>query len=141
MMTDQIADMLTRIRNGLQVKRGMVEMPSSKMKVELARVLKEEGFILDYEVVPPEQAQAEGTRVKVQPVLRIYLKYGPHGERVITELKRISKPGRRVYMKVQDLKPVVDGMGIRILSTSRGVLSDRQARKLRVGGEVLCEVY
>ncbi len=141
MMTDQIADMLTRIRNGLLVKRGMVEMPSSKMKVEIARVLKEEGFILDYEVVPPEQAQAEGRRVSAQPVLRIYLKYGPRGERVITELKRISKPGRRVYMKVEDLKPVVDGMGIRILSTNRGVLSDRQARKLRVGGEVLCEVY
>jgi len=142
MMTDQIADMLTRIRNALQVKRGVVEMPTSKMKVEIARVLKEEGFIQDYEVVEPSQAELEARRQNYpQPILRIYLKYGPQGERVITQLKRISKPGRRVYAKVAELKPVVDGMGIRILSTNRGVMSDRQARKLNVGGEVLCEVY
>lgn len=131
MMTDPIADMLTRIRNAVRVERPNVDMPVSKVKRGLADVLKREGYIWDWQ------------EVEEQPVsqLRIDLKYGPNGERVIQKLKRISTPGRRVYSKARDLRPVLNGLGIKILSTSRGVVSDREARSRNLGGEVLCEVW
>jgi len=131
MMTDPIADMLTRIRNAVRVERPHVEMPLSKVKRGLADVLKREGFIWDW------------SEIDAQPVkqLRIELKYGPNGERVIQKIRRISKPGCRVYSKARDLRPVLDGLGISILSTSRGVVSDREARQRNLGGEVLCEVW
>jgi len=131
MMTDPIADMLTRIRNAVRVERPHVEMPLSKVKRGLADVLKREGYIWDW------------TEVEAAPVnhLRIDLKYGPNGERVIQRIRRVSKPGRRIYSKARELRPVLDGLGIRILSTSRGVVSDREARRRNLGGEVLCEVW
>lgn len=131
MMTDPIADMLTRIRNAVRVERPHVDMPFSKVKRGLADVLKREGYIWDW-------AEVEATPAKH---LRIELKYGPNGERVIQRLRRVSKPGRRVYSKARDLRPVLDGLGISILSTSRGVVSDREARQRNIGGEILCEVW
>lgn len=131
MMTDPIADMLTQIRNAVRVERSHVEMPLSKVKRGLAEVLKREGYIWDWQEV-------EAAPVKR---LRIELKYGPNGERVIQSIRRISKPGRRVYSSARQLKPILDGLGIQILSTSRGVVSDREARQRNLGGEVLCEVY
>jgi small subunit ribosomal protein S8 len=131
MMTDPIADMLTRIRNAVRVERPHIEMPISKVKRGLADALKREGYIWDWQ------------EVDAQPVknLRLELKYGPNGECVIQRIRRISKPGRRVYSKATDLRPVLDGLGISILSTSRGVVSDREARQRNIGGEVLCEVW
>jgi len=131
MMTDPIADMLTRIRNAVSVERPHVELPASKVKRGLAEVLKREGYIWDFD------------EVKAEPVkqLKLELKYGPNGERVIQRIRRISKPGRRVYRKARDLKPVLNGLGITIISTSRGVVSDREARQRNLGGEVLCEVW
>lgn len=131
MMTDPIADMLTRIRNAVRVERPHVELPLSKVKRGLAEVLKREGYIWDWEEVA-------GSPVSI---LRLYLKYGPNGERVIRRIRRVSTPGRRIYSGASDLKPVLGGLGIRILSTSRGVVSDREARQRRLGGEVLCEVW
>lgn len=131
MMTDPIADMLTRIRNAVRVERPFVEMNVSKVKRGVAEVLKREGFIWGFEEV--EEAPAKH--------LRIELKYGPSGEQVIRHIKRVSKPGRRVYSSAKDLRPVLNGQGITILSTSRGVLSDREARQQNLGGEVLCEVW
>jgi small subunit ribosomal protein S8 len=131
MMTDPIADMLTRIRNAVRVERPLVDMPDSKVKRGLADVLKREGYIWDWHVI-------EATPV---PALRIELKYGPSGERVIQRIRRISKPGRRVYSRAKDLRPVLGGLGIRILSSSRGVISDREARQRNLGGEVLCEIW
>ena len=131
MMTDSIADMLTRIRNGVRVDRQQVEMDLSRVRKGVAEVLKREGYIWDW------------SEVESSPVfkLKLELKYGPSGEAVIRHIKRVSKPGRRVYSKSKDLKPVLNGLGIRILSTSRGVISDREARQQGVGGEVLCEVW
>jgi small subunit ribosomal protein S8 len=131
MMTDTIADMLTRIRNALLIERPFVDIPASKLKVGIAEALQREGYIWDFEVV--EQAP--------QNVLRINLKYGPNGERVIQSLKRMSTPGRRVYIGVRDNSQVLQGMGISILSTNQGVLSDREAKAKNVGGELLCQVY
>lgn len=131
MMTDPIADMLTRIRNAVSVERASVDMPISKVKRGVADVLKREGYIWDWE----EVTETPGGQ------LRLDLKYGPNGERVIQKIRRISKPGRRVYSKARDLRPVLNGLGIRIISTSRGVVSDREARQRNLGGEVLCEVY
>jgi len=131
MMTDPIADMLTRIRNAIRVERPHVDIPLSKVKRGVAEVLKREGYIWDWEIVEDKPASQ----------LRVYLKYGPNGERVIRRIRRISKPGRRVYAKAANLRPVLGGLGISILSTSRGVLSDREARQRRLGGEVLCEVW
>jgi len=133
MLTDPIADMLTRIRNGVRVERPHVEVATSKVKRGLADVLKREGYVWDW-----SEVEVEGSPIKQ---LRIELKYGPNGERVIQEIKRVSKPGRRVYSKAKDLKPVLGGMGIMIISTSTGVLSDREARQKNAGGEVICEVY
>lgn len=131
MMTDPIADMLTRIRNAVSVERQNVEMPTSKVKRGVAEVLKREGYIWDW------------AEVAEQPVsqLRIELKYGPSGEKIIQRIKRVSKPGRRVYSRAKDLRPILNGLGISIISTSHGVMSDREARQQKVGGEVLCEVY
>jgi small subunit ribosomal protein S8 len=130
MMTDPIADMLTRIRNAVRVERPYVEMPVSKVKRGLADVLKREGYIWDWSEVDQEPVNQ----------LRLELKYGPNGERVIQKIRRVSKPGRRVYCRFRELKPVLNGLGITIISTSRGVVSDREARQRKLGGEVLCEV-
>lgn len=132
MMTDPIADMLTRIRNAVSVERPQVEIPISKVKRGVADVLKREGFIWDWSEVESERPVGN---------LRIELKYGPAGEKVIRRIRRISKPGCRVYSRSGDLRPVLNGLGIRILSTSQGVMSDREARQQKVGGEVLCEVW
>lgn len=130
MMTDPIADMLTRIRNSVRVERPFVDIPASGVKKGIADVLKREGFIWDWKEVD-EQPVAQ---------IRIELKYGPNGERVIQTIKRLSKPGRRLYAGSRELKPVLGGLGIRIISSSKGVISDREARRDNVGGEVICEV-
>ena len=131
MMTDPIADMLTRIRNAVRVERPHVDIPLSKVKRGLAEVLKREGYIWDWEEMAAEPHSH----------LRVHLKYGPNGERIIRRIRRVSKPGRRVYKGSDGLKPILGGLGISILSTSRGVISDREARQRRLGGEVLCEVW
>lgn len=131
MMTDPIADMLTRLRNAVRVERPHVDLPASKVKRGLAEVLKREGYIWDWEEIAAEPASQ----------LRLHLKYGPNGERVIRHVRRVSKPGRRIYSGATKLKPVLGGMGIFILSTSRGVISDREARQRKLGGEVLCEIW
>jgi len=131
MMTDPIADMLTRIRNAVSVGKLDVVMPSSGTKLAVAEVLKREGYIEGFEIVE-KPAQND---------VRVALKYGPAGEKVITNIERVSKPGRRIYKGVGDLKPVLRGLGIAVVSTSKGVLSDREAREARVGGEVLCRVW
>jgi len=131
MMTDPIADMLTRIRNAVRVEKPYVDIPSSRVKRGVADVLKREGFIWDWKEVDQENPSA---------TLRLELKYGPNGERVIQTIKRISKPGRRLYTRSNDLRPVLGGLGISIISSSHGVISDREARRDNVGGEVLCEV-
>jgi small subunit ribosomal protein S8 len=131
MMTDPIADMLTRIRNAVRVERPSLDLPMSKVKRGLAEVLKREGYIWDWEEI--EQ--------KPSSQLRLHLKYGPNGERVIRHVRRISSPGRRVYSGAAKLRPVLGGLGICILSTSRGVISDREARQRNLGGEVLCEIW
>ncbi|MEX0586202.1 MAG: 30S ribosomal protein S8 [Pirellulales bacterium] len=131
MMTDPIADMLTRIRNAVRIERANVEMPLSKVKCGVAEVLKREGYIWDWQTVDAQPANH----------LRIDLKYGPNGERVIRHIRRVSKPGCRVYRGARDLRPVLAGLGISIVSTSRGVVSDREARQRNLGGEVLCEVW
>lgn len=133
-MTDPIADMLTRIRNANTARRDVVEVPASKIKAEIARVLKEEGYIRDYEL----SGQGPENRPSV---LRIYLKYAPGKKKVITGLKRISKPGLRVYAGKDELPRVLGGLGIAIISTSRGLMTDAQARKLGLGGEVICFVW
>lgn len=131
MMTDPIADLLTRIRNAVHVERPFVDIPASKIKIALVEALKREGFVWDHEVV-----EAEG-----HSVLRVSLKYGPNGEHVIQHISRVSKPGCRVYVAAKDMRDIRQGTGISVLSTSRGVLSNREARRQGVGGEVLCEVW
>ena len=133
MMTDPIADMLTCIRNAVRIERPRVEMPLSKVKCGLAEVLKREGYIWDW-----REEHEDGAPSKQ---LSIELKYGPNGERVIRHIRRISKPGRRVYSPATALKPILNGLGISIISTRRGVISDREARQRNLGGEVLCEVW
>ena len=152
MMTDPIADMLTRIRNANEIERPLVEMPATKLKVAVAQVLLEEGFILGYQTGKYVETATEngGKQKEFQKVeslgephvvLQVYLKYGPDGEKVIRHIERYSKPGRRVYQGYKDVKRVLDGLGIAILSTSRGVMSDRQAKKAKVGGEILCTIW
>jgi small subunit ribosomal protein S8 len=131
MLTDPVADMLTRIRNANRALHETAEMPSSNLKVEIARLLKEEGYIKDYRVTKGESFDT----------LVIELKFGRNRERVITDLKRVSKPGRRIYARRDRLPRVLGGMGTAILSTSRGVLTSRQAEQLGVGGEVICFVW
>ena len=131
MWSDPIADMLTRIRNALRGRKPQVQIPSSKVKVGVAQVLKDEGYISDFDVIDDAK----------QGILRVDLKYGPRGEDVIHALQRESKVGQRKYVGVQDIPRVLDGLGIAIVSTSRGILSDRVCREKRVGGELLCSVY
>ncbi|MFD0872489.1 30S ribosomal protein S8 [Chlamydia abortus] len=130
-MSDPIADMLTRIRNANTVRHETVEIPASKIKKEIAEILKREGFIRDAEYVQDSK----------QGIIRLFLKYGPNNERVITGLKRISKPGLRVYSKSQEIPKVLGGLGLAIISTSRGVMTDKEARQANAGGEVLCYVW
>ncbi|MBF8376871.1 30S ribosomal protein S8 [Alicyclobacillus mali] len=131
MMTDPIADMLTRIRNANLVRHEKVEVPASKVKRAIAEILKNEGYIRDAEYI---QDGPQGT-------IRLFLKYGKNNERVITGVKRISKPGRRVYVGHEDLPRVLGGLGIAIISTSKGIMTDREARRQGVGGEVICYVW
>ena len=130
MMTDPIADMLTRIRNAVRVEHPTVDIPLSKVKRGVADVLKREGYIWDWEEVEEQPVSA----------LRLVLKY-PGGEAVIQKIQRVSKPGRRVYNRSKDLRPVLNGLGISIISTSSCVLSDREARSQNIGGEVLCQIW
>ena len=148
MMTDNVADMLTRIRNANRIERPTVDMPATHLKINLAQVLKDEGFVADYQVGRIERdAQnhpsfvADSDLSKPHAVLRVTLKYGPQGERVIRHIQRASRPGRRLYMKAVQLRPILDGLGISVLSTSKGVMSDRRARSQKLGGEVLCTVW
>lgn len=149
MMTDPIADMLTRIRNANAIERPAAEMQATGLKVHIAEVLREEGFILDFQV-GEYRKNAEGVEtfhpdVKLseakKPVLRVFLKYGPDGEKVIRSIDRWSKPGRRLYRPVSELPRVLDGLGIAVISTSKGVISDRKAREMGVGGEIICTVW
>ncbi|MGI6554884.1 MAG: 30S ribosomal protein S8 [Bacillota bacterium] len=130
-MTDPIADYLTRIRNANMVYKGTVEIPSSKLKKSMSEILKREGYIKDYEFIEDGK----------QGIIRLYLKYGPGKERTITDLKRISKPGLRVYARKDEIPRVLGGLGIAIISTSKGILTDKEARKEGVGGEVICYVW
>ena len=130
-MSDPLADMLTRIRNAGMVNFRTVDMPLSNLKVGVAKVLKDEGYIEDYQIV----------KDTVQGTIRINLKYGANGEKVVTGLSRVSKPGKRVYVKVDKIPKVMSGLGIAVLSTSKGIITDQQARQLGVGGEVLCNVW
>ncbi len=130
-MSDPLADMLTRIRNAVMVKFDSVEMPSSTVKIDIAKVLKDEGYIVDYRV----------TDDSVQGVLKVDLKYGPDSEASITGLKRVSKPGLRKYAKANAIPNVLNGLGIAIISTSKGVVTDKTARALNSGGEIICEVW
>lgn len=130
-MSDPIADMLTRIRNGIMASFDTVDIPGSKVKVNIAKILKSEGFIRNYKII------ADGR----QGIIRVSLRYDERGESVIGGLKRVSKPSGRVYAKSDEIPLVLDGYGINIVSTSKGVLTDREARKMGVGGEVLCSVW
>lgn len=130
-LTDPIADMLTRIRNAAKAKFKSVEIPGSKIKIEIARVLKEEGFIRNYKFVEDGK----------QGLLKLYLKYENNLPNVILGLERVSKPSRRVYVGSDDIQPVLNGMGIAILSTSEGIMTDKQAREKHIGGELLCNVW
>ena len=131
--TDSVSDMLTRIRNAVRVAHETVEIPASKLKVQLAEILKKERFIDSYEIL--EEAIPQKKRIKIQ------LKYGPRGEKLITGIERVSKPGRRVYTKSKDTKRVLSGLGVFIVSTSKGLKTDRQIRKENIGGEIVCKVW
>ncbi len=130
-MSDPIADMLTRIRNAAKARFNSVDIPGSKLKNELAKIMKDEGFIRNYKFVKDGK----------QGILRVYLKYGSDRESVIYGLKRVSKPSRRVYVKGKNVKPVMNGMGVTILSTSKGIMSDKKARSENVGGEIICNIW
>ncbi|MDE0109700.1 MAG: 30S ribosomal protein S8 [Bryobacterales bacterium] len=131
MHSDPIADMLTRIRNGMTARHHKVEIPGSKVKIELARILKEEGYVSNYRVATDNNKKT----------LKVYLKYRPDNRPVITRLTRVSKPSRRVYVDAQHIPRVIGGMGVSVLTTSKGVMTGRQAKGLGIGGEVLCTVY
>jgi small subunit ribosomal protein S8 len=137
-MTDPISDMLTRLRNAVSAKHARVDMPASKLKAEIARILQDEGYIQGFRIIE-EPAEREGKQPR--QLIRVFLKYGPRGEKVLTGLERISRPGRRVYLGVQDVSSVLGGLGTSILTTSRGVMTGSAARKAGVGGEVLCNVW
>jgi len=132
MMTDPISDLLTRIRNAARARHPRVDVPASKLKTEIARILKEEGYISTYKLVDESKARK---------TLRIFLKYTPDRRSVITGLRRVSRPGNRDYVGALEIRPVVGGLGISILTTPRGLMTGRAARRARVGGEVLCEVW
>lgn len=148
MMTDSVADMLTRIRNANRIERAAVDMPATRLKSNIAQVLKEEGFILDYQVGEMGKDEhghsafhASNEIKSGKPVLRVFLKYGPEGEKVIRHIRRASKPGLRVYRGHTELAPVLDGLGISIISTSKGLMSDRKARAQKMGGEIVAIVW
>lgn len=130
-MTDPIADMLTRIRNGLRASHEMVDIPNSKLKLNIAKVLKEEGYIKNYKIVSDGRHR----------LIRIYLRYDDKGSPIIDGLKRVSKPSRRIYKGAEEIPQVLDGYGIHIVSTSKGLMTDKEARKAGVGGELLCSVW
>ncbi len=130
-MTDPIADLLTRIRNGNMVMHESVEVPSSRIKLSIAGILREEGYIKDYEYIEDGK----------QGIIRIYLKYGPNKQKVITGLKRISKPGLRVYVKKDEIPKVLGGLGTAVISTSKGLMTDKKARTAKLGGEVVCYIW
>ncbi len=131
MMTDPIADMLIRIKNALMARHKSVTVPASKIKLEIVRILKEEGYIEDYEYIKEEP----------QPKIKINLKYDENKRPVIAGVKRVSKPGRRIYRGYRDLPKVLNGFGIAIISTSQGIMTDHEARKRKIGGEILCEIW
>lgn len=133
-ITDPIADMLTRIRNANSVQHDKVDIPASRMKKAIAQILKSEGFVKDFDVIKKDESDVQGT-------IRVVLKYGANQEKVITGLKRISKPGLKVYVKSEQLPKVLGGLGIALISTSQGVMTDKQARKANLGGEVLAYVW
>ncbi len=137
-MTDPISDMLTRIRNAVSAEHPRVDMPASKLKAEIARILQDEGYIQGFRLI---EQPADRAGRQPRQVIRVFLKYGPHGERVISGIQRISRPGRRVYLGVENVPVVLGGLGTNILTTSRGVMTGRAARKAGVGGEVLCNVW
>ena len=137
-MTDPIADMLTRIRNAVGSRHTRVDLPASKLKVEIARILQDEGYIVGFKLVD-EPAERPGKAAR--QAVRLFLKYGPGGERVISGIERVSRPGRRVYVNRDSVPPVLGGLGVSILTTSRGVMTGRDAVKVGVGGEVLCNVW
>ena len=130
-MSDPIADMLTRIRNAAKARFNSVDIPGSNLKTELAKIMKAEGFIRNYKFIKDGK----------QGILRVYLKYGPNQESVFLGLSRVSKPSRRIYLRSKDVKPVMNGMGISVLSTSKGVMTDKQARAENVGGEHICDLW
>jgi small subunit ribosomal protein S8 len=134
-MTDPVADMITRIRNGVRARLPKIDVPASKLKAEIARILKDEGYIANFRFVEDGRGQAG------QGALRIWLRYGPGWERVITDLQRVSRPGCRIYCSKDEIPRVYGGLGINILSTSRGVMTGRQAARTGVGGEILCNVW
>jgi small subunit ribosomal protein S8 len=130
-MTDPISDFLTRLRNALGARRETVDIPSSKLKVEIARIMKEEGFIDNFKVMED----------KTQGLLRLYLKYGPENENIINGLKRVSRPGRRVYVGGDEIPNVMGWYGVNIISTSKGIITGKDAKRQNVGGEIICEVW
>ena len=132
-MADQIADMLTRMRNAIAARHTKVDVPASRLKIEIARILKEEGYITNYSIKTTEGSHAR--------TLRIFLRYGPKGESVISHLDCVSRPSRRVYLPSRGIQKVLGGLGINILTTSHGVMTGRQARKSNIGGEILCNIY
>jgi small subunit ribosomal protein S8 len=129
-VSDPVADMLTRIRNGFRARHQRVDMPSSKLKVEIARVLKEEGYITNFKVSEEKKKQT----------LRVFLRYAPNGSSVITKIARVSRPGRRVYVGSHEVPKVLGGLGVNILTTPQGVMTGKAARRVKVGGEILCNV-
>jgi small subunit ribosomal protein S8 len=132
-MTDPIADMLTRMRNAIAARHTKVDLPASRLKIEIARILREEGYITNYSIKTTEGSHSR--------MLRIFLRYGTNGESVISQLDRVSRPSRRVYVPSRGINKVLGGLGINILSTSHGVMTGKQARKANIGGEILCSVY
>jgi small subunit ribosomal protein S8 len=130
-LSDPIADMLTRIRNAVKAKFNSVDIPGSKLKIEMARILKDEGYIRNYKFLKDGK----------QGILRVYLRYGAGQKNIVYGLERISKPSRRVYVRSKDIKPVLNGLGISILSTSQGIMTDKKARQANVGGEILCNIW
>jgi small subunit ribosomal protein S8 len=133
-MTDPISDLLTRIRNAHLSKHDRLDVPSSKLKLEIVRLLKEEGFIKNLRQLAPAEGKLDG-------VIRIFLRYSAEGTPAISHVARVSRPGRRVYRRAEDIQPVRNGLGVGIVSTSLGLLTDQQARERRVGGELLCEIW
>jgi small subunit ribosomal protein S8 len=132
-MTDPLSDLLSRIRNALLAKHDRLDLPASKLKVQVCGLLKEEGFIRNFRQVTDDKTS--------RGIIRIFLRYSPEGTPAISHVERVSKPGRRVYRRAEDIQPVRNGLGVGIFSTSQGLMSDRQARERRVGGELICEVW